>query len=173
MDITLSQLEDLGLSFKSEFIPYSKSRSFNKDASTLQKTLNYSVTLSYKDREVLTTLYTEGIGKCPGYKSEMHRFLCMDDANMLNRIVENGQYYKNLKWTKITPNYIDFMFCMLIDARVLDYNNFENWANNVGFNSDSISDKKMYDESLVTAIQLKNGIDNIVLEELKELVKEY
>jgi hypothetical protein len=54
----------LGLTVESVFVPFSRSR--NKDET--RKTLNWKVTIKRNGRDVLTTDYSAGIARCPGYK---------------------------------------------------------------------------------------------------------
>lgn len=64
----------------------------------------------------------------------------------------------------------DVLYALMSDNNtILDYENFDRWANSLGYNSDSINDKKIYDLCVANAEKLNtlfNERELIVLDEL-------
>ena len=87
-----------GISMTAEFVPWSKSRSFDPAIKhTTEKNLNWKVTIFRAEvlgpgkREVLTTDYSAGIGHAPSYKQKFGGGLSLNEAAMLEWEVEYGR----------------------------------------------------------------------------------
>lgn len=88
----------------------------------------------------------------------------------------NGCYsvdeYTDLGWSVPNiPEVLDVLNCLILDADSVEYNGFEEWCEEFGFNTDSIKAKKSYDQCCET----RAGINRLGfrLEELQELFQDY
>lgn len=113
--------------------------------------------------------YFTGLGHIKNYKK--HTTLYTE--NELLVLLKTGKP----KWPTtnnslqlITPKLDDIIYCLLLDSEVLNYAGFEEWCSDFGYNSDSISDKKIYDDCLSNSLRLSSVID---IHELRPLFHNY
>jgi hypothetical protein len=179
----------LGITIKSEFVPFSKSR----NAKEKHKTLNWKVTL-YKDgREVICTDYSAGVAYCPAYKLSVREAGGHDSImrhGMIAWECENGYAARafdhannpegytvrelNTKSRKpIEPNALDVIYSLMADADVLNEFSYEDWAANTGYDPDSRKGEALYRSCLEIALKLRNGIGEKALAELREAFQDY
>jgi hypothetical protein len=182
--MTTINLDKYSLKFDYEFISFSKSR--NKDSK--DKSLNYKVTIT-RNRNSFTIDYMMGRGHVPhkgipafpatNYLKEMKR-------TIIDRSCEAGY---QLKWCsglerimpvtkqgapqKITPDNNDVLHCCLLDSDVLGHPDFESWAGDFGYDTDSRSAEKIYKECLANALQFLQLFKSEELEGLRELFQDY
>lgn len=181
----MTQLADtiarLGLSVRADFVPFSKSRNAgNKDRS-----LNWSVTLVRDGRDVLTTDYSAGIAHCPAYK------LSVRDAGGPNSLyrasaieieTETGDRARKTSLSadgfmataeRILPDTADVIYSLVSDSEVIDYANFAQWADEMGYDSDSRNAETIYRSCLEIALRMRAGIGETALSELREAAQDY
>jgi len=186
MTTATQQLEqvitDLGLVVTSEFVPYSQSRSYKKDAKLTERNLNWRVSLKrmaqidgeYKpgsERTMLTADYSAGIAHCPSYTQGR---ITIDVHDAIVYETEHGKKVSKFSSGKaIEPKSIDVIASLLMDSDVLNYSTFESWASELGYGADSRSAEKMYRECLATALALRNGIGDDGLRRLQEAAQDY
>ncbi len=161
----------------SVFVPFSKSRNANEK----HPSLNWRVTLLYRNKEVLTTDYSAGIAHCPAYKQEKIKGGYLTEAIELE--CERGKRvclqnslamgYDFACKEPIEPETCDVVWALVLDTDVLNHENFEDWADRLGFNSDSIKDKKIYDACLENGLALNSYLGASLLEELREVFQDY
>lgn len=162
-------IEKLGLSIKAEFVPWSKSR----NAKEKHKSLNWRVTLLRGGKEVLTTDYRAGEGHCPSYKQTFGG-MSIDQRNALDYECENGSRYNMaLSGKPILPDAADVIYSLVMDADVLNYAKFEEWAENFGYDPDSRKGEAIYRTCLEHALALRNAIGDDGLRELQEAGQDY
>lgn len=178
---------DIGLSIKAEFIPFSQSR----NAAERSPSLNWRVTLSRRrsnhdpEREapimatakILTTDYMSGCGQAPSYKPRQS----VDGAEAVKWECEHG--YKALPMSStgsfaktgnpLMPETSDVVYSLIQDSDVLDYDSFEAWATNIGYDVDSRAAEKTYQACLVIALKLRNGLGENNLTKLREASQNY
>lgn len=164
---------------KSVFIPFSQSR--NKDEKN--PSFNYLVTILKNGKEVLTTDYMMGCAHSPSYKKvkyntvygrkliaeECERGYQLEDSPSGFLYPVNGRTGKKY----ILPDPVDVIWSLLMDSDVLNYANFEQWASEFGYNSDSRKGEKVYNECLQIALKLRQAIPDNLREELQELFQDY
>ena len=167
----LALLKELGITVESEFVPYSKSRLYKKDAKINDMGLNWLVTVKCGGREVLTTDYGAGIAHCPSYKQSF-RGMSVDMAAAVKYECERGVENTGLR-KKILPDTCDVIHCLLGDAEAADHKDFEDWCRNTGYNVDSRSDEKCYLACLKIGLQMNNGIGADALRKLREAYQDY
>lgn len=156
-------------SLRSKFIPYSQSRNKGTFLS-----LNWEVTLLYRDREILTTEYSAGVAHCPSYKFGDFTKFTQDkilwECEHGRRCVY-GEYTDRFSGReKLEPRLQDFLFCILSDYSVLDYPDFPSWAESLGYSDDSILAKQIYDNCLKVSLQLRGNLGEDKIKELEELL---
>ena len=165
--------QPLGITMKTEFVPWSQSRNKKDNPRVSDYSLNWKVTILYNDREILTTDYMAGIGHCKTKLVNKSMRYCVNDADAIIKECETGRYYTNLGWIANIPTLDDVMYCLVLDAGVLDYSCFEDWANDYGYDTDSRSAEKVYRECLAIGLKLKNGIGDKTLAALQEAFQDY
>lgn len=181
----LSFIDSLDIKYSAEFIPFSKSRNKdNKDPS-----LNWKVTIS-KSHCSITTDYTQGVGHIPGNDNGIYNAPHKRDYEKL--VAENGKYTKVLpkmsngrtdyfeawslmraRLTLPAPKLIDVLYCLIIDTDVLNYANFEDWAGELGYDTDSRKGESIYKACLDIALQLRVILGNSNMDKLKDLFQDY
>jgi hypothetical protein len=114
--------------------------------------------------------YFTGIGHIVNYKD--HR--TTDRLNQLETLLRTGKprhFSRGDKPLQLSqPKLDDVVYCLLTDSEVLHYACFEDWCGNFGYNSDSISDKKVYDACFSNALKLSSVLD---IEKLRPLFVDY
>jgi hypothetical protein len=168
---------DFGIVVESEFVPWSKSRSFkpDADADVRKRSLNWRVRI-VKTRtaiplgapfEILTTDYTAGIAHAPSYK--IGHLLTVDVAKALERETETGLFRSK----RIEPDACDVMFSLVSESDAIDYATFEEWASNLGYDTDSRKAEATYRACLDTALKLRAALGEAGLERLRHACQDY
>lgn len=161
----LKLAEELGLTIESEFVPWSKS----KRAAEPEPSLNWRVTLKRGGRPVLTTDYSAGQAHCPSYVWKQAGDI--DGAVLVRRECETGRN-AGLGWL-LLPDLADVLACLATDAEVLDFASFEEWADAVGYDSDSRKAEAIYRACLEMALKLRQGLGEDGLQRLREAAEDY
>ena len=190
-DTLKSTIDELGLSIKAEFVPFSKSRNFEPDVKIDKRSLNWQVTLVHDGRDILTTDYSAGIAHCPGYKELGYRLnnrMTLAEAGVIVYETEHGRHGRwfetyHGRWFEtyavptggkpITPDSKDVIYCLITDADVLDYSSFEEWATSFGYDPDSRKANIIYQAGLKIALQLRNGLGEEILTRLRKAIQDY
>ena len=171
-------------------MPFSKSR----NAAENHRSLNWRITLvqRYKNgegddryRDIITTDYTQGFGLAPAYKASVKQAgsaYSMLRASAIERETETGRItvfapgglamFQNGKAIP-APSAADVVYSLAIDADVLNYARFEDWADELGFNSDSRKDEAIYKQCMADALQLRAGIGQEALSALQLAAQDY
>lgn len=166
-------MESLGLSVRAEFVPFSQSRNAKPSARTAEMSLNWRVTLVKDGRDILTTNYSAGIAHCPSYKGGK---MSVDTAEAIRRECETGRKYSDLgvkKTAPILPKSEDVIYSLIMDSDVLNYSNFEDWAGDMGYDSDSRKAESIYRACLEIALKLRNGLGESGLATLRNAFQDY
>jgi hypothetical protein len=178
----------LKLDVSAEFVPFSRSR-YAKPRDGQQepwKSLNWKVTLKRDGRSIMTTDYSAGIGHCPASKNPpkfetsgkvdpyLQRMRITDEIEngKTSRLTHSGSRFA-LGGAPILPDECDVIHSLVIDADVLNYTNFEDWAENFGYDSDSIKARATYDDCLSIALNLKNAFTSQEFEALQNACQDY
>jgi hypothetical protein len=182
--MTTIDLDKYSLKFDYEFIPFSQSQHKDSD----HKSLNYKVTIT-RNRSNFTFDYMMGCGHVPhkgipirpatNYLKEMKR-------TIIDKSCETG--YQS-SWCsgierimpvtkkgipqKITPENTNVLHCCLQDVEALDHPDFESWASDFGYDTDSRSGYKTYRACLANALRFSQLFKSEELEELRELFQDY
>lgn len=173
-------LTKMGVTMTSEFVPFSRSR-FAKEK---DYSINWLVTIKRNNRS-LTTDYMQGIGHLPEsiqptywgkkkyYENELIKFAC-ETGKVGHWSDLHEKVLPNIKPTPLQPPTIDeVMYCLVLDSNVVDYPSFADWANDYGYNDDSITDKKVYDDCMHLALQMRQLFNDADMNTLKDLFQDY
>lgn len=171
-------LASLGLTIRTQFVPFSQSRNKdNKDTyGNPARCLNWKVTLLRNDREVMTTDYSAGIAHTPAYKQNARWTIAYTE--LIDYEIEKGFAAKSLSWgiTKgpaIQPKAEDVVYSLQMDSSVLDHANFESWAGDFGYDTDSRSAETIYRACLEIALTLRAAIGEAGIETLRAAFQDY
>ena len=181
MTTTAEQIEavaaELGLTMTAKFVPWSLSRNAGEGLPSL----NWKVTLyraatapGRSPLVVLTTDYGAGCGHCPSYK------LSVKDAGGRNSLMRDELIRKECETGKdnktgkpILPKLADVLHSLASDADVIDCGTFEEWAGDLGYDTDSRKAEGIYRACLKIALKLRNALGEDGLRELREAVQDY
>lgn len=170
----------LGLTVESEFVPLSKSR--NADRSQYKEgSLNWRVTLLMNGRGFLTVDYSAGVAHCPSYKQMWGgQRRTVYEQELLNYEMEHGKQARPLTYVgqiiggkPILPKTADVLHSIINDADVINYPNFEQWAESVGFDTDSRKAEAIYKACLDYALKLRANLGEAGLAKLTEACQDY
>lgn len=165
--------ESQGLTITVEFIPFSKSR--NRAEKTAS--LNYKVTLhkAGQARPVIVTDYMQGQAHCPAYVQPVtFQSGKRDQYETGKRIAtecETGRACFSRK--PILPGLVDVLACLALDAGALESPDFESWAGDFGYDTDSRKALAIYRACVETGLRLRASIGETGLTELQRLVQDY
>lgn len=161
----------LGLTITSEFVPWSRSRHAKPQPTMMDRNLNWRITLHHNERPVLTTNYSAGIGHCPSYNQREAQRPSLDFAEKIARETETG--VSGLARKPIRPDSVDVIQSLVLDADVLNYNKYEEWAPELGLDPDSRKGYSLYLDCMETALSLRNAIGDAGLQALQEAGRDY
>lgn len=177
-DSTLKEFcERNELTVRSEFVPQSQSRNAWKGKKSeipfKKLCLNWKVTLVHKGRDILTTDFQAGVNHCPSYEPGR---VTVDVDECCRKECEDGRDYNNPSGVRnkpILPITTDVVYSLANEAKVLDYNSSAAWADDMGYGSDSIKGKAVYDACLLNALAMRNGLGEALLAELQQACQDY
>lgn len=175
-----------GLSIKSEFIPFSKSRNAEpgKDGKSW-RSLNWRVTLQRVSlvepgtvRDIITTDYSAGVAHCPAYRADVKTFGHRNSVMRHDAIafeIEHGRSFGHFASRGFgdMPDTVDVIASLVRDADVLDVGSFEEWAADLGLDPDSRKAEATYRACLEIALKLRAGLGETALAELREAASDY
>lgn len=168
----------LGLTIAAEFVPFSQSRSKAEE----WQSLNWRITLQRNGRDVLSSDYGAGTGHCPAHKRakrDKTRYMESLRKRAIAAECETGRAHdfgegmlfgrdgiRDLR-IPIMPDSVDVMWSLSQDSSVLDSGGFENWASELGYDSDSRTAESIYQHCLEIALKLRGAIGESGLESLR------
>ncbi len=175
-------VKDNNLELSYKFVPFSISRnSEEKD-----KTLNWKVTLK-SPKGQMTFDYQKGIGHLPypqGIFTTMKKYQANELNQVLNDAVEKGVARKitvsngevNIRMGNAEfphPKMKEILESLSLDSDSRHYLSFESWAKEYGYDSDSISAKKVYNSCQKIAENLSKVLGGeSKIEQVKEIIYE-
>lgn len=173
-------MERLGLTISWKFVPCSKSRKPPNGDGSSGRSLNWSITLTRRLGErgnhvILTTDYTAGVGHCPSYRSGAR-----DTPDYVEAIVFETEH--GLRWRRhsrspggvsIIPDVADVMHSLISDSEAIDHPDFESWASDLGYDSDSRAAERTYRACVATGLAIRAGVGDAGLVELRESCQDY
>ena len=170
---TLNQfIESLNLNYSAVFVPFSASRNYKEKPRISELSVNWKIEIKTANgREILKTDYQEGIGLHFKTAISWNGGVTVDEYNRIKSAVETGNKtgFKRLK----EPALIDVFYCLVSDSDVLECSGFEDWAESLGYDTDSRKAESIYRQCLENALKLKAVIGSDNLEQLRELYQDY
>ena len=138
---------------------------------------NYHVIISKDGKPFLETQYSMGYGHSPNYKEYQKNPRNYDVNQIKRRELETGKVWTKIKgrlaYVDLKPDPVDVLHYLVLDARVLNYDFFEEWAENLGYDSDSRKAESIYNEILKSSKTLLKELGKKTLEELEVLFEDY
>lgn len=180
-------IANLNLIYNASFVPQNESR--NKAAK--EPSLNWTITLNKTGKTgavrglELVTDYMQGIGYVPGYPQGLagRRRTIEEDEQLkfYTSAAWTGKYptkfHRNINHTSTKPlpppTLRDVLYSLVADSDVLETSGFEEWASNLGYDTDSRKAEAIYNSCIEIALKLKALIGWENLEKLRELFQDY
>lgn len=147
-------IKSLGLEIKSKFVPFSVSRNSDEE----YKSLNWKVTIT-SGTKVINVNYTKGVGSLPypqtsfGVTNYQKRMIneAIDSAvetGIARKLTVVDKDIKFLPGNAIfpIPTLQEVLYSLSSDADVKNYLTYEQWASDMGFDTDSRKGEKIYDD---------------------------
>lgn len=167
---------EMRLTLKTTFVPWSQSRDYEAGKPIGERMAQWRVTLERDGRPILTTDYGQGIAHLPAYKAPgLGEQSCAYRMEAVGRELETGRTWRSEHFSSGPipgPNLADVVWSLCMDAEVLQYRSFEDWASNLGYDTDSRKAEATYRECLAIALQLQAGLGAANLERLQEAARE-
>lgn len=165
----------LDLAIKAEFVPWSKSRNARPNPKLSDRSLNWKITVQHKGHDVLTTDYQAGIGHCPSHNQRDSHRPTVDFVAEIEFETENGKPYRKrlVKDAAILPDTADVFYSLAMDADAIDHPNFESWASDFGYDTDSRKAEAIYRACLGIALKLRVALGENGLKRLRDACEDY
>lgn len=170
-------IASLEFSYTATFVPQSASR----NASEENKSLNWRVALERGGRKFATD-YMQGIGHVPGY---VHGGRMSYEQGQLRKLqdaaAESGKYpdpkqpsqmFQRVKALPV-PELRDILYSLVQDASVLNSSGFEDWASELGYDTDSRKAEATYRACVDQSLAFKALIGEAHINKLQELFQDY
>ncbi len=155
-------LEELGIELEAEFIPASQVN--DPDRTNM---INWHVSI-LRSGDVMETAYCQGVGWIPGYRPGWKRTVA--DAETEQAAIERG----TVGLRKLPPPQLrDVIYSLLLDYSVIDCRNFEDFAEEYGYDPDSRKTEAIYQACLKAALEFRGLFDEDEINELREAFADY
>jgi hypothetical protein len=171
-------LASIGVTYLVRFVPQSKSR----NRANPKPSINWLYTLKSATGDMRGPFF-QGIGHAPHY----HAVRRVDVKNAIaRRASEYGTAFTSVKDAEReafgeglgscnplpTPDAADIVNCLLMDANALDYT-FEYWCSEFGYDEDSRSAERAYNDCVQTARDLDRVFTSEQLAHMRGLLEGY
>ena len=175
-----------GIEMRAAFVPFSQSR--NAKPSPLDpdgkvwRGLNWRVTLSRRGRDFLECDYAAGVAHTPAHKAGAKRFPAKADLEraIAHEIEKGTRARPGMGGTPYDsrqpipgPEIADVLHSLAMDSAVLDEAKFEDWAEGLGYSTDSRAALAIYRECLKHALALRANLGETGLQELRDAAADY
>lgn len=164
-------IEELGLTRELKHVPNKPNK---PDIPLKELQIHWKVKILRNGREIIETDYHEGIGHLKGYK-----FNLRDTIHNCDQVRYACDHYgkSNLPsgnpYSIVPPTLKDILYCLVQDSDVINYRDFEDWADNIGYNPDSRKDEKIYQACMKIALTLSNSLGHAAMDNLREAYQDY
>lgn len=168
-----------GLAIRAAFVSFSASRNAKPAGGRTQawESLNWKLTLTRNGADVLNCDYSQGVAYCPALKRKWAT--PADSQNAIRIEIESGRRAlpgiggPRASQKPIEPPAIaDVLGSLAMDSDVLNYPNFSDWADCIGYDSDSRSAESTYRQCLEHALALRAALGESALARLCEAARE-
>jgi hypothetical protein len=162
----------------SVFIPYSQSR-HAKDTPPWPS-LNWRVTLKRDGRDVISTEYAAGTWHCPASKAVIKdkyewrlRIECEIESGRKSYPGIHNDHVSSLGGAPLLPDICDVLSSLALDGSAINDDGFADWASNLGYDTDSIKARDIYQTCLDTGLKLRAAFGEAGFGELQTAVQDY
>ena len=179
-ELVANLLDELGIEYKIDFVPFSQSRNAKDKPSLNDLSLNWKV--SFGDR--FTTDYMQGVGYCNSYYQGMRPTI--HNVNLVLDECENGNTKSNKFWyltekekslIKIgdtpKPHIACIMYSLVMDSDVIDSDSFEDWADCLGYDRDSRKAEKIYNQCKEIAFNMLKVFGRETISKFRLIFQDY
>lgn len=167
-------LQSIGVVYSADFVPQRLSR----NSAEKNKSINWRVKFHNSARKSnFETDYMQGIGHIP----EVPRCAKGNNYDMVQaraEAAEKGIYYSkkqdHCSWggKKIpAPSAADVLYSLVLDADATQYD-FEEWASNFGYDTDSRKAEQLYNDCRKIASEMRKVFSSVQVAHIAELVRE-
>lgn len=145
----------------------------------------YTVTLLYNGRAVLATPYQMGVGNVKPQSAKSIGSLTMEGQSLFEawKRKPHANFVNKARWAevaaaiaraqKIAPGLPEVLHSLLMDGGAHTQSlSFEDWASELGYDSDSIKAQSIYSACVEIGRQMARGIPRDVLDKARELVQD-
>jgi len=153
------------LKMESTFIPYQEIPESVKDWQ-----VNWKVRLILDERTIIETDYHQGIGHLRGYNLSFYSKMSIRDHKQISTVLEGG---RSTEFGIVEPNIDDVLSCLIMDADVLTYDSFDDWAECMGYDTDSRKAEETYRACIEIGLKLRNRLGEETLPQLQEAYSDY
>lgn len=150
------------------FVPFKHSRNRKEK----HPSLNYRITLLVDGAPILETDYMMGSAYAPAHKLTARQldphvgkespYVARLRREAIAEECETGQRSRGsmfvAKSGPIRPELVDVCYSLAMDSDALDYDTFADWADNLGYDSDSIKARDMYDACREHGAKLRRAL---------------
>ena len=159
-------LQDMGITIRAEFVP----REYEKVKGAQ---LNWSITLLFEGRPVLSTEYSAGIGHIDGYIQSLNGRMTVDESAGILSICAGRVPPRGINLKRPELDAADVVWCLAGESNAIDYPDFESWAGDFGYDEDSRKAEKIYQACLDIGLKMRAAMGDKRLETLRELFQDY
>lgn len=176
-EAVLAEMARQGITITSEFVPWSKSRSFEEGRPVWTRTLQWKVRLLKHGREVLATEYMAGIAHCPAYKAPKnvlgHSRSLVRHAAVEFETEHGLEYRETGKGRSLEPNPVDVIHSLCLDGEAIYHATFDDWACSFGYDSDSCKAEKIYRACLEIGLKMRAALGDAGFGALRAACQDY
>ena len=136
-----------------------------------------------RGRSEMETDYATGIGHVVGYDKLIGPKTSIHNTNRLSELLRTGRGENRVTLSMAgngdkplslrTPSLDDVMYCLTSDADAIDYPNFEDWADMLGYEADSRSAEKIYRACLEIGLKLRSMLGDEKLRQLRDNFQDF
>lgn len=153
--------------------------------------IEFAVSVKRNGKEFLATPYRLGIGHIDLTKADpdsvwawkagmdatetnfLRTWKRKPYANFTDKDLQTSVACKLAKVQKVQPKAEDVLWSLVSDSDVLDYPTFEDWASNLGMDTDSRKAESTYRACLEIALKLRNTVGEAGMETLRNAFQDY
>lgn len=155
-----SVLESLGITTAATYIPH-------KTPAGETPQLRWRVSVRRNGLEIYSTEYSAGCACAPSYKG-----IRSHATEAVRRECETGVRHDG-RGEVPSPSTADVLYCLLSDAQASDAGSFEEWAGDLGYDTDSRAAERVYKACMDVAAALSKAFTAAERETLSEAFQDY
>jgi hypothetical protein len=139
--------------------------------------LEWGVHVFYKQKLVVAMPYRAGIAHIPGYAEYFkgRQAKTDEDFRRLNKILKSGKgdLCQPHNQMEIRPELKEVLYSLVSDGDAVNYGDFESWAENYGYDTDSRRAENIYKKCLLIGRALVSALGTEGYEQLCTAYQDY